>query len=49
MVTQEEKDRLLRKYWTISERQIEASVVLAVSCNPEHSEEAKRQSGFIRM
>ena len=29
MVTQGEKDRLLRKYWTISERQIETSVVLA--------------------
>jgi len=29
MVTQEEKDRLLRKYWTISERQIETSMVLA--------------------
>jgi len=29
MVTQEEKDLLLRKYWTISERQIETSVVLA--------------------
>ncbi|MFQ5908926.1 MAG: GNAT family N-acetyltransferase [Thermoplasmata archaeon] len=26
-----EKDRLLRKYWSISERQIEASVVLAES------------------
>jgi N-acetylglutamate synthase-like GNAT family acetyltransferase len=29
MVAQEEKDRLLKKYWTISVRQIETSVVLA--------------------
>jgi hypothetical protein len=29
IVTPVEKDRLLRKYWTISERQIETSVVLA--------------------
>jgi N-acetylglutamate synthase-like GNAT family acetyltransferase len=29
LVTKEEKDRLLRKYWSISEHQIETSVVLA--------------------
>jgi N-acetylglutamate synthase-like GNAT family acetyltransferase len=29
MVSAEEKDRLLKKYWTIPERQIETSVVLA--------------------
>jgi GNAT superfamily N-acetyltransferase len=29
IVSAEEKDRLLRKYWTIPERQIETSVVLA--------------------
>ena len=29
VVTPEEKERLLRKYWTIPERQIETSVVLA--------------------
>lgn len=29
LVSAEEKDRLLRKYWRISERQIETSVVLA--------------------
>ena len=29
LVTKEEKDRLLRKYWSISERQIETSLVLA--------------------
>jgi N-acetylglutamate synthase-like GNAT family acetyltransferase len=29
MVTPEEKDRLLEKYWSIPERQIETSVVLA--------------------
>ncbi len=31
LVTPAEKDRLLRKYWTIPERQIETSVVLADS------------------
>jgi N-acetylglutamate synthase-like GNAT family acetyltransferase len=29
MVSPSEKERLLRKYWTIPERQIETSVVLA--------------------
>lgn len=29
LVTPDEKDRLLRRYWTISDRQIETSVVLA--------------------
>jgi hypothetical protein len=29
MVSPEEKDRLLRKYWSIPRRQIETSVVLA--------------------
>jgi N-acetylglutamate synthase-like GNAT family acetyltransferase len=29
MVSPEEKDRLLRKYWSIPERQVETSVVLA--------------------
>jgi GNAT superfamily N-acetyltransferase len=29
LVTEEEKDRLLKTYWTIPERQIETSVVLA--------------------
>jgi hypothetical protein len=29
LVTREEKDRLLGKYWSISERQTETSVVLA--------------------
>ncbi len=29
LVTPEEKDRLLKKYWTIPDRQIETSVVLA--------------------
>ena len=29
LVTPEEKDRLLRRYWTISDRQVETSVVLA--------------------
>jgi len=29
LVTKEEKDRLLKKYWSIPERQIETSVVLA--------------------
>jgi hypothetical protein len=29
VVGEEEKNRLLKKYWTIPERQIETSVVLA--------------------
>ncbi len=29
MVSQEEKDRLLKKYWSVPDRQIETSVVLA--------------------
>jgi N-acetylglutamate synthase-like GNAT family acetyltransferase len=29
IVSRDEKERLLRKYWTISERQIETSIVLA--------------------
>ena len=29
LFSRQEKDQLLRKYWTISERQIETSVVLA--------------------
>ena len=29
LVSEEEKDRLLRRYWSISERQVETSVVLA--------------------
>jgi N-acetylglutamate synthase-like GNAT family acetyltransferase len=29
VVTESEKNRLLRKYWSISERQVETSVVLA--------------------
>ena len=29
LVSQREKDRLLNKYWTVPERQIETSVVLA--------------------
>ena len=29
LVTPEDKDRLLRRYWTVGERQIETSVVLA--------------------
>ena len=29
LVSPEEKDRLLKKYWTISDRQIETSIVLA--------------------
>jgi hypothetical protein len=30
-VSREEKDRLLKKYWSVPDRQIEASVVLADS------------------
>jgi N-acetylglutamate synthase-like GNAT family acetyltransferase len=38
LVPQERKDALLRKYWSIPERQIETSVVLA-SRNPNRAEE----------
>ncbi len=31
LVTQEEKDRLLRRYWSIPERQVDTSVVLRLS------------------
>jgi GNAT superfamily N-acetyltransferase len=31
VVRPEQKDRLLRRYWTVSERQVETSVVLADS------------------
>jgi GNAT superfamily N-acetyltransferase len=34
MVSPEEKDRLLKKYWTIPERQIETSVVLSDRARP---------------
>jgi GNAT superfamily N-acetyltransferase len=34
LVTPEQKDRLLRQYWTIPERQVETSVVLADSGRP---------------
>jgi len=33
LVSNEEKDRLLRKYWNIPERQIETSVVLKEKCS----------------
>ena len=36
LVTPAEKDRLLRKYWSIPERQIETSVVLADSSGSRH-------------
>ena len=35
VVRPEQKDRLLRRYWTVSERQVEASVVLADPTWPE--------------
>jgi N-acetylglutamate synthase-like GNAT family acetyltransferase len=37
LVTQEEKERLLRKYWSIPERQVETSVVLAGRLHEERS------------
>ena len=40
LVAQEEKDALLRKYWSIPARQIETSVVLA-SRSPEPNQEEK--------
>ena len=35
VVRPEQKDRLLRRYWTVSERQVEVSVVLADPTWPE--------------
>ena len=35
VVRPEQKDRLLRQYWTVSERQVETSVVLADPTWPE--------------
>jgi GNAT superfamily N-acetyltransferase len=32
LVTPSEKDRLLRRYWSIPDRQVDTSVVLALSC-----------------
>lgn len=40
VVRPEQKDRLLRRYWTVSERQLEASVVLADSTWAEPGVEA---------
>ncbi len=41
LVTKEEKDRLLRKYWSLPDRQIETSIVLAdekwLRANSKHS------------
>jgi N-acetylglutamate synthase-like GNAT family acetyltransferase len=34
LVSHEEKDRLLKKYWSIPERQVETSVVLAGKAEP---------------
>jgi N-acetylglutamate synthase-like GNAT family acetyltransferase len=42
LVSQEEKDLLLKKYWSISERQIETSVVLA------DEKWCSKQAGVIR-
>ena len=40
VVRPEQKDRLLRRYWTVSERQVETSVVLADPAWPELGVEA---------
>jgi GNAT superfamily N-acetyltransferase len=45
LVTPEQKDRLLRRYWTIPERQIETSVVLA---DPIWRERARSHPPFSR-
>jgi N-acetylglutamate synthase-like GNAT family acetyltransferase len=37
IVDADAKDRLLKRYWTIPERQVETSVVLADACWPESS------------
>ncbi len=38
MVSKEEKERLLRRFWSIPERQVETSVVLADSRWPQTSD-----------
>ena len=43
IVTPEEKDRLLRTYWTVGERQIETSVVLAGPTWPTGEEYDNRE------
>jgi len=45
LVTPEEKDRLLRRYWSISSRQIETSVVLAETVGNPYPEGADKMEG----
>jgi GNAT superfamily N-acetyltransferase len=47
LVTEEEKDRLLKKYWTIPDRQIETSVVL-VDQNWSRPKTEKQNAWFPR-
>jgi pimeloyl-ACP methyl ester carboxylesterase/GNAT superfamily N-acetyltransferase len=47
LVSPEEKDRLLRRYWTVNERQIETSVVLAAPAWFESQQEAELRSGAV--
>ena len=44
VVSHEQKDRLLRRYWTIPERQVETSVVLADALWWEHHVEENKNS-----
>jgi GNAT superfamily N-acetyltransferase len=48
MVSPQEKDRLLRKYWTIPERQMETSVVLADRRWRELTREARHENLRLR-
>jgi hypothetical protein len=45
LVTPEEKDRLLKKYWSISERQVETSVVLGDERWFSHGQPLVRRRG----
>ena len=45
VVSPQDKDRLLKKYWTVSERQTETSVVLA---NQEWRETGGRGASYFR-
>jgi len=48
VVTGEEKNRLLREYWDIPERQVETSVVLAYEKSPQDISDSTRVGSTLR-
>jgi hypothetical protein len=44
-VTPSEKDRLLRTYWSIPERQVETSVVLAITDAAQEATQSTARNG----